>query len=119
MPEKNTFDTANLSDKFKHLEDNAFFTVEQIHELKTAFDHLVQENNKLILENQNLRDRLNDLQNANDKFPELEVEMSRSRRNLEKLYNDGFHVCNMFFGSRREGDEQCAFCLEVIYGERE
>lgn len=117
MPEKKTFDTATLSDKFKQLEDNAAFTLEQIQELKTAFDHLVQENNKLTLENQNLRDRLNDLQNGEDKS--IQPEMTRSRKNLERLYNDGFHVCNMFFGSRREGDDQCAFCLDVIYGERE
>jgi regulator of replication initiation timing len=44
-------------------------------------------------------------------------ELSESRLNLEKIYEDGFHVCNLLYGSRREADEPCAFCLDVIYRE--
>lgn len=44
-------------------------------------------------------------------------EMSKSRLNLQKLYEDGFHVCNVYYGSRRLNDEPCVFCIDVIYGE--
>ncbi|MFZ1393517.1 MAG: initiation control protein YabA, partial [Trichococcus flocculiformis] len=38
---------------------------------------------------------------------------------LQKLYEDGFHVCNVYYGSRRLNDEPCVFCIDVIYGERD
>ncbi|MFK5280326.1 initiation control protein YabA, partial [Lacticaseibacillus paracasei] len=41
----------------------------------------------------------------------------KSKQNLESLYNEGFHVCPMFYGQRRVNDEPCAFCTEIIYGE--
>ena len=47
-------------------------------------------------------------------------ELSKSRKNLEKLYEEGFHVCNVdnMYGSRRVNDEPCVFCQDVIYGDR-
>ena len=36
--------------------------------------------------------------------------------NLEKLYEEGFHVCNILYGSRRENDEECAFVLMLFMG---
>ena len=49
-----------------------------------------------------------------------EAGLSKSRKNLEKLYEEGFHVCNVdnMYGSRRINDEPCVFCQDVIYGER-
>ena len=80
---------------------------------------MVEENATLRIENQHLRDRLSDLEKQQRSDEEVvEPEMSKSRLNLEKLYEDGFHVCNVFYGSRRVNDEPCAFCLDVIYGER-
>ncbi|OJG91959.1 hypothetical protein RV15_GL003604 [Enterococcus silesiacus] len=55
---------------------------------------------------------------ASDSSDPAKQELSKSRMNLEKLYEEGFHVCNILYGSRRENDEECAFCLDVIYGER-
>ena len=48
------------------------------------------------------------------------TELSKSRKNLEKLYEEGFHVCNVdnMYGSRRVNDEPCVFCQDVIYGDR-
>ena len=43
-------------------------------------------------------------------------ELSKSRLNLEKLYEQGFHVCKDFYGSRRENQEECVFCSSMIYG---
>lgn len=68
------------------------------------------------MENAHLRERL-----SKESQPLTEEETSgltKSRLNLENIYEDGFHVCNIFYGQRRVEDEPCAFCLEVIYGER-
>ena len=72
------------------------------------------------IENQHLRDRVDFLtKQMEENAAAIEPEMSKSRLNLQKLYEDGFHVCNVYYGSRRMDDESCVFCLDVIYGERE
>ncbi|MDO5457504.1 MAG: DNA replication initiation control protein YabA [Atopococcus tabaci] len=109
---------AEIYDQFLRLEKEAEQTLSQIQNLRKQFERVVEENNNLSIENKNLRDRLTDIENQNKSVENERPEMSRSRQNLEKLYEDGFHVCNMFYGSRRVEDEPCAFCLEVIYGDR-
>lgn len=109
---------AEIYDQFLRLEKEAEQTLFQIQNLRKQFERVVEENNSLSIENKNLRDRLSDIENQDKSGEDERPEMSRSRLNLEKLYEDGFHVCNMFYGSRRVEDEPCAFCLEVIYGDR-
>ena len=71
------------------------------------------------MDKRSLYDGLNSLETDLDSsVTQLKQELSKSRMNLEKLYEEGFHVCNILYGSRRENDEECAFCLDVIYGER-
>lgn len=108
---------AQLYDRFLKLEKEAEATLLQIQDLRKEFEELVKENNDLMIENKNLRDRLTDFETTSSDSTSPPT-MSRSRQNLEKLYEDGFHVCNMFYGSRRVEDESCAFCLDVIYGDR-
>lgn len=80
---------------------------------------LVEKNTELEIENQHLRERLRELE---DKATSKNgtAGLSKSRQNLEKLYEEGFHVCNVdnMYGSRRINDEPCVFCQDVIYGER-
>ena len=40
-----------------------------------------------------------------------------SQINLENIYNQGFHICNLYYGKRRENDENCMFCTEILFGE--
>lgn len=109
-----------LVDTFTKLESQAQTTVEILNEIKEELAQMTEENHALRMENQHLRDRL-----AAELKKESEPEkqkaasgLTKSRLNLENIYEDGFHVCNLFFGQRRVEDEPCAFCLEVIYGER-
>ena len=37
---------------------------------------------------------------------------------VRRIYRDGFHVCNDFYGQRREQDEECMFCDELLYRSR-
>ena len=108
-----------LYDNFAQFEEDTALSLERLRNLKSDVEKLMEENTALHIENQYLRERLDELEKQNAK--ELEPtspEMTKSRLNLEKIYEEGFHVCNLFYGSRRVEDEPCAFCLDVIYGER-
>ncbi len=85
--------------------------------LKEAVSKLVAENATLEMENQHLRSHLLEVQKGLESGTSKQ-ELSKARMNLEKLYEEGFHVCNVLYGTRRENEEECAFCLEVIYGDR-
>ncbi|GAB6092625.1 DNA replication initiation control protein YabA [Furfurilactobacillus curtus] len=103
-----------LSD-FDHLEEQADAILGQLAALKAQVTALSEENAELTVENQHLRELLNEEDDTHDEQQRL----SKSLRNLERLYEAGFHVCREFYGQRREATESCAFCLELIYGERE
>ncbi|ANK62496.1 initiation-control protein [Loigolactobacillus backii] len=122
-------DKRELYDSFVNLEQNTQQMLAKIDEMKTDMTQILERNAELEIENQHLREHLEELQTpeseaaqakrsdangADDKTPQL----SKSRANLEKLYEEGFHVCYLMYGSRRIDDEPCAFCLDVIYGER-
>ncbi len=91
-------------------------TLQTIKALKEEVANLLEENQELHMENKHLRERLE--REAEQLSDEERAGLTKSRLNLENIYEDGFHVCNLFFGQRRVEDEPCAFCLEVIYGER-
>ncbi|WP_439794977.1 initiation control protein YabA [Secundilactobacillus kimchicus] len=73
----------------------------------------LEENAELTIENQHLRELL-----AEDEGGGQSTQLSKSRQTLEKLYEQGYHVCNRDYGTRLDKGESCAFCLDVIYGER-
>ena len=105
-----------IIDSIVAIEASTEATLQTISTLKEEIVKLLEENHTLQMENTHLRERL-----AKEAQPLTEEETSgltKSRLNLENIYEDGFHVCNIFYGQRRVEDEPCAFCLEVIYGER-
>ena len=110
-------DKRTLYDEIAYLETYLGNILSQIGEMKSSVHHLTEQNVNLEIENRHLRARLIELESLTA-APESKQELSKSRLNLEKIYEDGFHVCNVCYGSRRENDEECAFCLDVIYGER-
>ena len=105
-----------IIDSIVEVEATTEATLQTISTLKEEIAKLLEENQILQMENAHLRERL-----SKESQPLTEEETSgltKSRLNLENIYEDGFHVCNIFYGQRRVEDEPCAFCLEVIYGER-
>ncbi|WP_086348939.1 DNA replication initiation control protein YabA [Candidatus Enterococcus clewellii] len=112
-------DKRSLYDGFSSLEVELRETLLRLAEMKEGLHELVEKNTTLEIENQRLREHLQELnQLSQESEDSSKQELSKSRMNLEKLYEEGFHVCNILYGSRRENDEECAFCLDVIYGER-
>ena len=110
-------DKKTLYDEIAQLEERLSGILSGLNEMKTSVQDLTEENVNLEIQNKHLRARLIELEALNDSH-ETKQELSKSRLNLEKIYEEGFHVCNVFYGSRRENDEECAFCLDVIYGGR-
>jgi len=103
-----------IYDNFKNLELQTRESLTQLQLLQTELSRVIEENAELEIENQHLRDLLNNAKDNTGREPQL----SKSRQNLEKLYEEGFHVCKEWYGKRREDDDSCAFCMEVIYRDR-
>ncbi|MGY3778662.1 DNA replication initiation control protein YabA [Isobaculum melis] len=111
-------DKKTLYDTVSQLELETEVMLKRLSSFRSTIGELVEQNAALQIENEHLRSRLAEIE-KDGSIEQAESGMTKSRMNLEKLYEDGFHVCNMFYGSRRVDDEPCAFCLDVIYGERE
>ena len=108
-----------LYDSFEELEKQTKFTLSQIERIKAEMGKVIEKNAELEIENQHLREHLHEIEQKQKGNMEG-TELSKSRKNLEKLYEEGFHVCNVdnMYGSRRVNDEPCVFCQDVIYGDR-
>lgn len=111
-------DKRSLYDGLSQLENELQGTLSQLSEIKETLHELVEKNTTLEIENQRLREHLQEISKPASSEDREKPGLSKSRMNLEKLYEEGFHVCNVLYGSRRDNDEECAFCLDVIYGER-
>jgi regulator of replication initiation timing len=109
-------DSQNLYDELKEMDSHLGATAAEFSHLHESLIELMEKNAELEIENQHLRDRINQI---TEKVGNNSPELSKSRKNLEKLYNEGFHVCSSYYGKRRENGEDCIFCTEIIYGRRD
>ena len=72
----------------------------------------IKKNTALRLENDKLRERLGEVEKTSSAKSQ-----HHGRENLQRIYNDGFHICTYSYGQRRENDEECMFCDELLFRE--
>ncbi|WP_419882603.1 DNA replication initiation control protein YabA [Peribacillus sp. B-H-3] len=120
MDKKEIFESVtNMETQIGHL-------YKQLGEMKQHLAEVLEENNSLKLENSHLRRRLDQLETAGTSVKEKNkvknkqtaqgdkmLDIGEGYDNLARLYQEGFHICNLHFGSlRKDGD--CLFCLSFL-----
>lgn len=121
-------DKKEFFDSVSHMEVQIGNLYQQLGELKKNLAEMIEENNSLKLENEHLRRRLDNGEYAinqegtskqkngkeNQADPNhKDFDIGEGYDNLARLYQEGFHICNVHFGSPRK-DEDCLFCLSFL-----
>lgn len=70
----------------------------------------LKENTELKVENQLLHEKLDKL-TANQPAPETKTQSGLE--SLKKIYDSGYHICNMYYGSHR--DQVQIVCFVLIF----
>lgn len=92
----------------QQLERNLQVMNEEMQTLKELTVKLVEENVSLEIEKENYEQLLNEKEEKDVPFKE---------NSLKSLYDEGFHVCSIHFGTHRHGDD-CLFC-QSFFNERQ
>jgi regulator of replication initiation timing len=115
-----TLDKKDIFSRVSDMEEQIGTLYRQLGEMKSDLATLLEENHALKVENRNLRNRLDIEETKNEPSSEVSqvklgqtLDIGEGYDNLARIYHEGFHICNLQYGSLRQ-EEDCLFCLSFL-----
>lgn len=95
--------------KLQQLHQSMQKMTEAIAALEDDILNTLKENTELKVENQFLREKLDKNKNQNQS-----TKSQSGLESLKKIYDSGYHICNMYYGTHRDLNSDCMFCLNIL-----
>lgn len=126
----NNEDLRGVSMRHQEIEELVQQVNQELIQLSQTVNRLSQELTRLQAENNRLRmqqyDAVEQMDLSNhfsSSLGEEEIQVSGEREEvvhqsgqarLQSFYNEGIHICHHYFGQKRDSQEACIFCQDII-----
>lgn len=97
--------------ELRRLKSNLEAMLKTVNGLENDMLDTLKENTELKVENQLLHDKLDKL--TATKGDHI-TKMQSGLESLRKIYDSGYHICNMYYGTHRDPNSDCIFCLDIL-----